>query len=153
MSTLTNSLKQRLRDGDDPLYGLWLSLGSESAAEALAHAGYDWLCIDMEHAPNDSRDVASQLRAIAAAHLPSEPVVRVPAREPWLVKRALDAGARTLMLPRHRDARRSRARGAAHALSVARFARRAARRRGHRCARRHSACAAITCRRRTRRSR
>ena len=73
MSTLTNSLKQRLRDGDEPLYGLWLSLGSESAAEALAHAGYDWLCIDMEHAPNDSRDVASQLRAIAAAHLPSEP--------------------------------------------------------------------------------
>ncbi|WP_233629325.1 aldolase/citrate lyase family protein, partial [Burkholderia cenocepacia] len=75
MSTLTNSLKQRLRDGDEPLYGLWLSLGSDSAAEALAHAGYDWLCIDMEHAPNDSRDVASQLRAIAAAHLPSEPVV------------------------------------------------------------------------------
>ncbi|WP_241321884.1 HpcH/HpaI aldolase family protein [Burkholderia cenocepacia] len=65
MSTLTNSLKQRLRDGDEPLYGLWLSLGSDSAAEALAHAGYDWLCIDMEHAPNDSRDVASQLRAAA----------------------------------------------------------------------------------------
>ncbi|WP_322026980.1 HpcH/HpaI aldolase family protein [Burkholderia sp. BCC1977] len=99
MSTLTNSLKQRLHDGDEPLYGLWLSLGCESAAEALAHAGYDWLCIDMEHAPNDSRDVASQLRALAAAHLPSEPVVRVPGREPWLVKRALDAGARTLMFP------------------------------------------------------
>ncbi|WP_455731943.1 aldolase/citrate lyase family protein, partial [Burkholderia stabilis] len=74
MSTLTNSLKQRLHDGDEPLYGLWLSLGSDSAAEALAHAGYDWLCIDMEHAPNDSRDVASQLRAIAAARtMPATP--------------------------------------------------------------------------------
>ncbi len=41
MSTLTNSLKQRLHDGDEPLYGLWLSLGCDSAAEALAHAGYD----------------------------------------------------------------------------------------------------------------
>ncbi|WP_323119506.1 HpcH/HpaI aldolase family protein [Burkholderia alba] len=99
MSTLTNSLKARLREGDEPLFGLWLSLGSEASAEALAHAGFDWLCIDMEHAPNDSRDVAAQLRAVAAAHLPSEPVVRVPAKEPWLVKRVLDAGARTLMFP------------------------------------------------------
>ncbi|MGF6965846.1 2-dehydro-3-deoxyglucarate aldolase [Paraburkholderia sp. WC7.3g] len=98
MSTFTNSLKQRLKD-NAPLFGLWLSLGSETAAEALAHAGFDWLLIDMEHAPNDSGGVESQLRAIAAAHLPSEPVVRVPASEPWLVKRVLDAGARTLMFP------------------------------------------------------
>ncbi|MGV2288523.1 aldolase/citrate lyase family protein [Trinickia sp. YCB016] len=98
MSALTNPLKQRLKEAD-PLYGLWLSLGSENAAEALAHAGFDWLCIDMEHAPNDSGDVTAQLRAIAAAHLPSEPVVRVPAQDPWLVKRVLDAGARTIMFP------------------------------------------------------
>lgn len=98
MSTFTNPLKLRLKE-PDPLFGLWLSLGSASAAEALAHAGFDWLLIDMEHAPNDSGDVTSQLRAIAAAHLPSEPVVRLPAAEPWLVKRVLDAGARTLMFP------------------------------------------------------
>ena len=53
----------------------------------------------MEHSANDSRDVTDQLRAIAAAHLPSEPIVRVPAAEGWLVKRVLDAGARTLMFP------------------------------------------------------
>jgi 2-dehydro-3-deoxyglucarate aldolase len=98
MSTFTNPLKQRLKDSSS-LFGLWLSLGSDAAAEALAHAGFDWLLIDMEHAPNDSTHVESQLRAIAAAHLPSEPVVRVPASEPWLVKRVLDAGARTLMFP------------------------------------------------------
>src|ERR1700761_6721645 len=98
MSTFTNPLKLRLNE-PDPLYGLWLSLGSASAAEALAHAGFDWLLIDMEHSPNDSVDVTEQLRAIAPAHLPSEPVVRVPAAEPWIVKRVLDAGARTLMFP------------------------------------------------------
>jgi 2-dehydro-3-deoxyglucarate aldolase len=98
MSTFTNPLKQRLRE-TEALFGLWLSLGSDSAAEALAHAGFDWLLIDMEHAPIDSVDVTSQLRAIAAAHLPSEPVVRVPAAEGWIVKRVLDAGARTLMFP------------------------------------------------------
>jgi 2-dehydro-3-deoxyglucarate aldolase len=98
MSTFTNPLKQRLKD-PDPLFGLWLSLGSDTAAEALAHAGFDWLLIDMEHSPNDSVDVTGQLRAIAAAHLPTEPVVRLPASESWLVKRVLDAGARTLMFP------------------------------------------------------
>src|SRR6478735_11622340 len=98
MSTFTNPLKQRFSE-PGTLFGLWLSLGSADAAEALAHAGFDWLCIDMEHSANDSRDVIDQLRAIAAAHLPSEPIVRVPAAEGWLVKRVLDAGARTLMFP------------------------------------------------------
>jgi 2-dehydro-3-deoxyglucarate aldolase len=98
MSAFTNPLKQRFKE-PGTLFGLWLSLGSADAAEALAHAGFDWLCIDMEHSPNDSRDVVDQLRAIAAAHLPSEPIVRVPFSEGWLIKRVLDAGARTLMFP------------------------------------------------------
>ncbi|CAM2147415.1 MULTISPECIES: HpcH/HpaI aldolase family protein [Paraburkholderia] len=98
MSTFTNPLKERLKDAE-PLFGLWLSMGSETAAEALAHAGFDWLLIDMEHTPNDSGDTIAQLRAIAAAHLPTEPVVRVAANEPWLVKHVLDAGARTVMFP------------------------------------------------------
>jgi 2-dehydro-3-deoxyglucarate aldolase len=98
MSTFTNPLKERLKEAE-PLYGLWLSMGSETAAEALAHAGFDWLLIDMEHAPNDSADTVAQLRAIAAAHLPTEPVVRLPSSEGWLVKRVLDAGARTVMFP------------------------------------------------------
>lgn len=98
MGALTNALKARLAE-NEPLYGMWLSLGSADAAEALAHAGFDWLCIDMEHAPNDTSGVTAQLRAIAAAHLPTEPVVRVPACEAWLVKRVLDAGARTIMFP------------------------------------------------------
>lgn len=115
MSTFTNPLKARLKEAE-PLYGLWLSLASADAAEALAHAGFDWLCIDMEHAPNDTADVTAQLRAIAAAHLPSEPVVRVPAREPWLVKRVLDAGARTVMFPNIDSAE-----AAAHAVRLTRY--------------------------------
>jgi 2-dehydro-3-deoxyglucarate aldolase len=115
MSTFTNPLKQRLKEAE-PLFGLWLALGSDSATEALAHAGFDWLLIDMEHAPIDSADVASQLRAIAAAHLPSEPVVRVPASEGWLVKRVLDAGARTLMFPSIESAEE-----AAHAVRLTQY--------------------------------
>jgi 2-dehydro-3-deoxyglucarate aldolase len=115
MSTFTNPLKLRLKE-PDPLFGLWLSLGSDSAAEALAHAGFDWLLIDMEHSPNDSVDVTGQLRAIAAAHLPTEPVVRLPASEPWLVKRVLDAGARTLMFPNIETAEE-----AAHAVRLTQY--------------------------------
>ncbi|RKP49460.1 HpcH/HpaI aldolase family protein [Trinickia fusca] len=115
MSAFTNPLKQRLKEAE-PLFGLWLSLGSADAAEALAHAGFDWLCIDMEHAPNDSADVTAQLRAIAAAHLPTEPVVRVPAGEGWLVKRVLDAGARTLMFPNIESAEQ-----AAHAVRLTQY--------------------------------
>jgi 2-dehydro-3-deoxyglucarate aldolase len=115
MSTFTNPLKQRLTEAE-PLFGLWLSLGSECAAEALAHAGFDWLLIDMEHAPNDSGDVTGQLRAIAAAHLPSEPVVRLPASDGWLVKRVLDAGARTLMFPNIESAEE-----AAHAVRLTQY--------------------------------
>jgi 2-dehydro-3-deoxyglucarate aldolase len=115
MSTFTNPLKARLKEAE-PLYGLWLSLRSAEVAEALAHAGFDWLCIDMEHAPNDSADVTAQLRAIAASRLPTEPVVRVPACESWLVKRVLDAGARTLMFPNIESAE-----AAAHAVRLTRF--------------------------------
>lgn len=115
MSAFTNPLKQRLKELE-PLYGLWLSLGSADVAEALAHAGFDWLCIDMEHAPNDSADVTAQLRAIAAAHLPTEPIVRVPACEGWLVKRVLDAGARTLMFPNVESAEE-----AAHAVRLTQY--------------------------------
>ncbi len=98
MSTFTNPFKQRFKE-PGPLFGLWLSMCSADAAEALAHAGFDWLCIDMEHSLNNSRDVVDQLRAIATAHLPSEPIVRVSFNDPWLIKRVLDAGARTLMFP------------------------------------------------------
>jgi 2-dehydro-3-deoxyglucarate aldolase len=107
MTTLTNGLKARFAQSEVS-YGLWLSLGSSSATEALAHAGFDWLCIDTEHAPNDSRDVEQQLRAIAAAHLPSEPVVRVPSLHSEMVQRVLDAGARTLMFPAIESAEQAR---------------------------------------------
>ncbi|SAL16950.1 2-dehydro-3-deoxyglucarate aldolase [Caballeronia sordidicola] len=115
MSTYTNLLKQRFSE-PGTLYGMWLSLGCADVAEAVAHAGFDWLCIDMEHSPNDSQDVVSQLRAIAAAHLPTEPIVRVPAHDGWLVKRVLDAGARTLMFPNVETAQE-----AAHAVRLTQY--------------------------------
>jgi 2-dehydro-3-deoxyglucarate aldolase len=79
------------------VYGGWLALSSPLAAEALAHAGFDFLVLDTEHAPADTMDAMAMLQAMSAA--PAHPVLRVTENSPPLVKRAMDAGARTLLFP------------------------------------------------------
>jgi 2-keto-3-deoxy-L-rhamnonate aldolase RhmA len=37
--------------------GLWSSLCSPLVAEVIAGAGFDWIVIDAEHAPNELSDV------------------------------------------------------------------------------------------------
>lgn len=97
----TNAVKLSLTS-DTPTTGCWLTLASASVAEVLAHCGFDWLVIDMEHAPNDSLSVMDQLRAIAAASLGSSrtaPVVRISNNDPELTKRAMDLGCETIIFP------------------------------------------------------
>ena len=62
-----------------------------------AGAGFDWLLIDMEHAPNELPDVAHHLRAAEGGT--AEPVVRVPWNDAVMVKRLLDIGAKSLLFP------------------------------------------------------
>ena len=80
-----------------PQIGLWLSLVSPASTEVAAGAGFDWLIIDMEHSANDLPEVLQHLRAAEGGT--AEPVVRLPWNEPVIVKRLLDAGARTLLFP------------------------------------------------------
>ena len=63
MPAPTNLLKQRLQEGQ-ALFGIWLGLADPSAAEIAATAGFDWLLIDREHAPNDIRSLSAQLAVI-----------------------------------------------------------------------------------------
>ncbi len=91
-----NRFKRAIAAGT-PQIGLWLSLASPAATEVAAGAGFDWLLIDMEHAPNEIGDVAHHLRAAEGGT--AEPVVRVPWNEPVLVKRLLDLGVRSLLFP------------------------------------------------------
>ena len=103
--TPSNSFKQALTRGDT-LYGLWLSLADAYSAEVCAGAGFDWLVVDGEHAPNDLRSILAQLQALAA--YPSAPVVRLPVGDPVLVKQVLDIGARTLLIPMVESAAQAR---------------------------------------------
>jgi 2-dehydro-3-deoxyglucarate aldolase len=80
-----------------PLWGCWLTLAAPAAAEALSHAGFDFLVVDTEHSPADGMDVVAQLQAIGNGT--ARPVVRVTDNTPWMVKRAMDAGCATILFP------------------------------------------------------
>ncbi|MCG2591814.1 4-hydroxy-2-oxoheptanedioate aldolase [Ramlibacter sp. XY19] len=77
--------------------GLWLSMADPYLAEVSATAGFDWLLIDGEHAPNDLRSTLAALQAVAPYR--SQPVVRAVAGEVPLIKQLLDIGAQNLLIP------------------------------------------------------
>jgi 4-hydroxy-2-oxoheptanedioate aldolase len=77
--------------------GLWSQLCTTIAAEALGRSGFDWLLIDTEHAPNEVPMVMTQLQTLAA--FPTAPIVRVAWNDMVLMKRLLDIGTQTLLVP------------------------------------------------------
>jgi 4-hydroxy-2-oxoheptanedioate aldolase len=77
--------------------GLWSGLASPIAAEIIAGAGFDWIVIDGEHAPNDVLSLLAQLQAMQGGT--AEPVFRLPWNDAVMIKRALDVGARSLLIP------------------------------------------------------
>jgi 4-hydroxy-2-oxoheptanedioate aldolase len=97
MLTPVNTFKQALRERR-PQIGLWMGLASAYTAEICALAGFDWLVIDGEHAPNDLRSIQAQLQTLAA-YPASHPVARVPVGETALIKQYLDLGAQNILVP------------------------------------------------------
>jgi 4-hydroxy-2-oxoheptanedioate aldolase len=91
-----NVLKAKLAQAV-PQIGIWTNLCSPLVAELLAGAGFDWILVDSEHVPNDLPSIVAQLQAIAA--YPTESVVRIPVADAVVIKRHLDAGVRSLLVP------------------------------------------------------
>jgi 4-hydroxy-2-oxoheptanedioate aldolase len=91
-----NPFKAALKRGDK-LVGLWLSMANPYSAEICATAGFQWLLIDGEHAPNDVRSTLAQLQAVAPH--PAHPVARAVNGDPALIKQLLDIGVQTLLVP------------------------------------------------------
>lgn len=96
MPVAANPFKRALR-AKRPQIGLWSSLASHLSVEVVAGAGFDWLLIDMEHAPNELPMVHSQLQASngGTAH----PIVRPPWNDMVVIKRLLDIGVQSLLIP------------------------------------------------------
>jgi 4-hydroxy-2-oxoheptanedioate aldolase len=91
-----NPFKAALASGQQQI-GLWLSMADPYLAEVSATAGFDWLLIDGEHAPNDVRTTLAALQAIAPYR--AQPVVRAVAGNVPLIKQLLDIGAQNLLIP------------------------------------------------------
>jgi 4-hydroxy-2-oxoheptanedioate aldolase len=100
-----NQLKRALREGRQQI-GLWCSLASAYAAELAAGAGFDWLLLDTEHSPASLDVVLTQLQAVSA--YPVSPVVRPASNDTVLIKRLLDIGAQTLLIPYVQSAEEAR---------------------------------------------
>ncbi|OIQ72454.1 4-hydroxy-2-oxo-heptane-1,7-dioate aldolase [mine drainage metagenome] len=91
-----NPFKHAIAKGTQQI-GLWVTLPSTFTAELLATCGYDWLLFDSEHAIGDPITLFEQLQA--AAPYPVNAVVRPASNDPVLIKRILDAGALSLIVP------------------------------------------------------
>jgi 4-hydroxy-2-oxoheptanedioate aldolase len=96
MELPANRFKRALKEGR-PQIGMWSSLSSHIVAEVLAHAGFDWVLLDTEHSPNELPMIQNQLDAMLAGT--TEPIVRPAWNDTVLIKRYLDIGARTLLIP------------------------------------------------------
>ena len=89
--------KQQLREGK-PKMGLFLNSHSPTVAEQLAHSGYDWLLVDMQHGPMGYEKLSAMLAAIALGGAKS--MVRVAGYSDRAgIQQALDLGADGVLVP------------------------------------------------------
>lgn len=96
MKVPTNHFKAAINAGK-PQVGIWNSLCSNIVSDVLSTVGFDWALIDMEHSPNSVDIVLGQMQGYLGSK--THPVVRPPWREPVIIKRLLDTGAQSLLLP------------------------------------------------------
>jgi 2-dehydro-3-deoxyglucarate aldolase len=101
-----NGFRRRLL-ARERLIGCWLSLGSPITTEVVGVAGFDWLLLDADHAPNDVLSLIPQLMALKDSA--SAPVVRPPWNDTVVIKRLLDAGCHNFLIPFVETAEQARA--------------------------------------------
>jgi 2-keto-3-deoxy-L-rhamnonate aldolase RhmA len=77
--------------------GSWITLNNPSIAEIMADAGFDWLCVDMEHSVTDYAEAQQLILAIQSKGLKA--YVRVGENNTRIIKRVLDAGADGIIVP------------------------------------------------------
>jgi 2-keto-3-deoxy-L-rhamnonate aldolase RhmA len=100
-----HEFRARLRGGEK-LYGTMVTLASAASAEVLASLGFDWLFIDGEHGPLETRELAEILQAVSHK---TACIVRVPEAAEVPIKRALDLGAHGIIVPQVNSAEQAAA--------------------------------------------
>lgn len=82
---------------NNPLIGTWVTLNHPSIAEIMADAGFDWICVDMEHSVTDYAEAQQLIMAIQGKGIKA--FVRVGENNARIIKRVLDAGADGIIVP------------------------------------------------------
>lgn len=93
---MNNKLRKALLKKELTL-GAWIQIGHPACAEILCKAGFDWVCVDLEHGAIDIETMTNIFRIIDA--FDCVPVARLPLNDPVWIHRSLDAGARCLIIP------------------------------------------------------
>ncbi len=97
-----------------PAFGFWSTIPDSFGIELIAGLDLDYVCVDQQHGVVDYASMVSMVRTIGSAG--AAPLVRVPYNEPWLLMRALDAGALGVVVPMVNNAAE-----AARAVAACRF--------------------------------
>ena len=101
-----NNFKQRLLNGEK-LIGGWLMSGSPVIAELIGSIGFDFVVVDCEHSPIGADNLLMQLIALKGSGC--DIVVRLADQSMMSVRKALDFGAETLVIPFVQNAEEMRA--------------------------------------------
>jgi len=107
--TLGNARKQKLilqlrtkLKNSKPSIGTWIQIPSTSSAEIISNAGYDWVCVDMEHGEISRSEIPNLFRSIELGG--SLPFARLIESKIGNAKFALESGASGLIFPKIEDA-------------------------------------------------
>ena len=101
-----NLLRQKLQVGEK-LIGTWHQIPDPVVTEILSLSGLDFVLVDNEHGPGDVLTVANQLRA--ANGTDTTLVVRIPCNDRVMIKKLLDVGVESIMVPMVENAEEVRA--------------------------------------------
>jgi len=78
-------------------YGSWITMSHVLIPEIMSQAGFDWLCIDMEHSSMELGDLLPLI--ISVENNGMVPLVRVGENNSNLIKRVMDTGANGVIVP------------------------------------------------------
>ena len=104
MNNGKNAFKRTL--GHRTLFGIWSMLATAPSVELLSHAGFDWMLLDMEHGPSDISSLRNELMALNGSL--TTPIVRAKWNDMVELKRILDLGVQTVMIPQVQNAEEAR---------------------------------------------
>lgn len=91
----TNTILQRLREGES-VFGTWVQSASPTVANVLAHAGFDFVTLDMEHGPASFSEAETIMYAVEAGG--STPMIRLGEGTPPTILKACDTGCQGILI-------------------------------------------------------